>query len=287
MNDITTTEQLAGGALRVSFGQQAVPQPNTGAPALDLAQSRVYSGVTRHGTGQEPEQTGVTRYAVSHDGVEGGSVLATMARAGTAQTVELIPGQPWTRTSVAVALKEGVLVRGPGGVLQDARTADGQQKTAATQQAEQQATPQAQQQAAADELHGVFNQQEDAAFAAEMGTVDQHAYNSAIGAGIKDMVLGGDFASAAGRLVENGVEPGKAAEQVENARWYFQQITDRAVTKAGLNEAQREAFYADLRNQPGRLQNALQYLTRGRDVSHFQAYAREWLDQQQRRAAKG
>lgn len=274
MND-TNYEQLAGGTIRVSSGNQ--PQPLGTAPEAN--QSRVYGGTIRVTAGQDATETATARHVVSYAGTEGGSVLATLDRAGSRPSVELIPGNPASRTSVEAAILMGVLKRGHGleevsHGTQAAPQAPQQGHQQVTQQEAQQAPQQGQQ---ADANEGVFDPAEDAAFAREMDAIPEHVYSSALGAGVRDVVFDGDFKAAAARLVEAGTEPAQAAEHVENARWYFQQMTDRAIAKVGVGDDLREAFYADLRQDMGKLQNAIGYLTRGKDVSHFQAAAREWM----------
>ena len=102
---------LAGGTLHLG----SAPAPEAVGPAPSLPSSRVYGGIHRSTVtegGLSLEATGGTaRHVVSYEGTPGGSVLATLDAHGRSQSVELIPGNPASRTSVEVALREGVLRR--------------------------------------------------------------------------------------------------------------------------------------------------------------------------------
>ena len=282
INNVSATT-MAGGALRVTFGaptQETQPQPM--GPT-----TRVNGGVTRWTAGQGAETSEkVTRHTVSFDGVEGGSVLATIARAGTGQTVELIPGRPETRTLVEVAIREGVLKRGPGGVLMDVRTASGEQATLTTQEQEQEQRAEANESQKGPDTSGIFDKTEDDAFAQEVADIPESAFTSTMAAAVKAMTFGDDDTSAINRLATStGLDPAAAAEKVENVKWYFQNHADRAIAKVGVSEDQREAFYDSLRQNPGKLHEAIQFLVHGRDPSRFQEAASDWLAKQGRHAA--
>ena len=249
----------------------------------ELPTIRVNGGAVRYNAGDDQvAQPGVTRHAVSFDGVAGGSILATRQRVNGADTVELVPGAPGSRTHLSQALKAGLIKETAPGVYADATTAEGAQRTLETVQAEHQQAERAQQaqqeQQQAVDNEGIFNAEEDAAWRADMADIPEHAFNSAAASVTNAVVLGTDLSSAAETLSrETGLEPLQAAEVVDNATWYFTQIVARAVEKVGVGEEQREAFFADCRDNPGKLNNALSYLLHGRDPSQFQAMAREWL----------
>lgn len=272
-----TSETLAGGAVRVSFG---APAPEV---AVNVGPStRVHNGAVRWTAGGEAEQHGgVAKHTVSHDGVDGGGVLQTRQRINGRDSVLMTPGDPTSRIELRMAVKMGLLTETAPGVYADAKTADGAQKTLETVQAEQQqlqkqqAQEQAGEQAAA--LEGVFSGEEDAAFAADMQAVPEHAFRAAMASGVKAMVLGQDLTEAAARLSqETGMDPSLAAEKVDDVVWYFESIVSRAVEKVGVGEADRVAFFEDCRGNPGRLQNAVYMLMHGRDPGPFMQMGQEW-----------
>lgn len=95
--------------------------------ALNAPRSRVYTGPIRLNIGDPRgavQDAGRVTFQHTTDGKAGGSVAATLRRAGTEQTVELIPGDPSSRTGVTSAIREGLLVRDASGHLQDAPKGD-------------------------------------------------------------------------------------------------------------------------------------------------------------------
>lgn len=280
MSDYQATGQtLAGGVARVSFGPQS---PTTSEAVAVGPTTRVVNGAARViGRGEVEQHGGTVRHTVSHDGHEGGSVLATLARAGMTQSVELIPGQPSSRTSVAVALREGVLVRLHDGRLADARTAAGAQRTLATNEAEKQAHAEQQaaataQQEAAD-LAGVFNAEEDAQWRTEMGAIPEHAFATATARIVKAVTLGESFDAAAAALSrDTGMSPDEALRVVETGYNLQNQIVTRAVQKVGVTDELMPGFFEHALKEPGRLQHAMNALMHTRDVRPFMDLGREY-----------
>ncbi|WP_119156978.1 hypothetical protein [Caldimonas tepidiphila] len=272
-----------------SISSQAEPQP------ADLGQgsARVHAGPIRYGQDAghaEPVQAGVARHQVSFDGTSGGSILATRQKHGPHETVELIPGDPSSRTLLRVAVREGLLKETAPGIYADALTSTGQQRTLETVQAEQQQAAHEQRQALEEQQvadsAGIFNPQEDAAWQADMESIPEHAFRSTMAGVVNAVTLGTDFSGAVDALVRDAaMEPAQATEVVENAYWAQEQIVARALAKVGISEDMKEAAYTDFQQNPGKLQNALHYLLHGRDVSHLQQMGRDWLDRTQRQAA--
>jgi hypothetical protein len=134
-------------------------------------------------------------------------------------------------------------------------------------------------------LEGIFDVQEDAAFVAEFADVPSHAFRSAMAAATNAMVLDADLDKATLILArDGGMEPAAAAEKLTNGIWAMQRIVERAIAKVGLGEEQHAAFHEHLMANPGQYMNAIQYLTAGRDVSHFQNLARSFLEATARRS---
>lgn len=290
----SSVEILSGGGVRVSHG---APQPQAGAAMgqpvyVNEPRSRVYTGVTTYTVGQgEAAQSGVSRHSVSYEGSEGGSVIGTVRREGTGQSVELEPGNPASRTSLEVAARMGIIRKDPNGNYQDVKTAEGKQQTFGTldAQAKQDQAKQASDAASeqAEQQAGIFNQAEDAAFVTDMADIPDHAFRAAAAGVTRAITLDGDLDHTARRLAsESGMEPAQASEVIARGIGYYEAAVNRAVAKVGLYAGpQREAFYDDLRNDPARMGNAVQFLMHGRDASHFQALAREWMEAKERRAA--
>jgi hypothetical protein len=278
---------LPGGTVRVGAQPafQGAPEPGPS--------SRVYGGVTRataNDEGFSAETVGeVVRMTHSRDGVAGGSISATLDRRGATDTVEMIPGNPASRVSVATALREGLLRRGASGSLEDARGSTSQtseSKTApqgADLSTQQNAQAQADALAEAQALKGVFDAKEDRQWAHTFEAIPEHAFNGASASMVKALTFGEGFEGAANNLARStGMDPSAAMELVEYGYSAQRAIVDRAIANAGVPAAEQEAFYAYCVENPGKLQEAIGRLMHGRDVSKFQALARSWIARQQR-----
>lgn len=223
--------------------------------------------------------TSTTRYVESQDGAAGGSVKATLRIGGPQASVELTPGQPWTRTSVDNAIRMGVLQRLGDGTLIDVVSTDGKQTTIeSVMQAEkgQQAEVQQEQQQAQE--GGYFNPVEDAAFQDEANSVSESAFYAAMAGVSQAVITGGSIDAAAQQLARNaGIETSAAAEKIENITWYFEQVVGRAVQGVGVPADKVGDFREYLQGEPSDFMGALQRLMHSRDVTGFQKLAQKWL----------
>lgn len=252
--------------------QLAEGNNNTPAPAPT---SRVYGEAVRYTNGQaEAEQIGQARHTLSQDGVAGGSVLATLRNEGRlGQSVELIPGRAYSRTNVMQALRDGLLVRGADGRLQDSPNMAAAVESLQQGPAEEQPTQ-------ADPGADAFTPDGDAAWQAAVDDLPQHAYESAVAAGVGVAAMGGDVGSVARSLVRNtGMEPSQAAALAQQGMDHFADAADRALAPMGITGDRLEAFYADLKGKPDQLQEAVQALVFQRDPSVFKKAAVTYLRQ--------
>jgi hypothetical protein len=220
-------------------------------------------------------------YTVPIHGQVGQSVLETVSQRGNAQTVELIPGNPASRTLVDVAIRENLLRRGPGGVLEEVKGNQGQSQNLADKDAAAAERQKLEQHAAeltqAEALEGVFSETEDAQWREAFSDVPEYAMTATGSRIVNALMLGSDFEGVYKGLVQDtGMEPAKAAEAVELAFSLQTAIVHRAVAKVGVTEQHRDAFFESLRDQPNHLGNALQRLIHTRDVGPFQQLARQW-----------
>jgi len=230
-------------------------------------------------------------YTVPTDGQAGQSVLETYADRHGSPTVEMIPGNPASRTLVDVAIREGLLRRGPGGVLEEVKGSQGTPQNLSEKQAEeterQQLEQQAAEQAQAEALEGVFSEAEDAQWREAFADLPEHAVTASGSRIVNALVLGTEVENAyKGLSQDTGLDPAKAAELVEHAFNLQAAIVDRAVAKVGVTSQLKGAFFESLRDQPGQLGNALQRLIHARDVTPFQQLGREWIARQERLAAQ-
>lgn len=233
--------------------------------------TRVAGEVQRFTHGEaEAGSVGVARHVVSFEGTAGGSVLATLQRSGPSQSVELVPGNPSTRTDVRTALREGLLVRNAAGQLEDApalqqRVQDFDKGINAPE------VPQV-----VDHGADVFDPAVDAAWARDIADLPQSAYDTAQARAVAFLAHGqGTIEGMAGALARDaGLDPSAARELVENGLWVHQQAADKALSKVGLSGEALKAFYADARQRPGLLQDALQRLILQRDPAGLVALGR-------------
>lgn len=271
-------DSMSGGAVRVSFGAPAANAPAPVAPPS----TRVYNGGHRiHGDGSAESTGGVTRWVHSTAGTPGASIASTLQKMNGQLTAELEPGVPGSRTPVTSPVFRGLLRRDAFGGWHDVGAGDSTSPAPAAAQAAQQ--PEPQQQAEAFDTEGVFDAAEDAAIAADFANVPEPAFRSMMASATGAMVLGRDLGQTVSRFArDTGIAPEVASEMVENAIWATRQIVNRSLLKAGLREDDLDAFRKHLEANPGQYQNAVSYLTHGRDVSVFQKLGAEWLQRKDR-----
>jgi hypothetical protein len=222
------------------------------------------------GDGGGSERMDFARYVASQAGVPGGSVRATLQGYGEKQSVELIPGQPSSRTLVAHALRDGLLIRDHTGALVDAPN---RKELVTAAQQEPQETPQS------DPGAEDFDPAEDAAWAEAIQPLDQGAYDGAVASSIGAVLNGHTgLTNAAENLAKAaGMEPGEAHAFVQAGYDLYRGVVDRAVGKLGVNGAALESFYADCRARPRALQDAIQRVVHQRDVGGFQTLAHDYV----------
>lgn len=245
--------------------------------AANMPTSRVYGEALHHDLGSPqsaPRESITSRHIMSFEGVAGGSVMATLQRQGAHQTVELIPGQPSSRTHLAVALREGVITETFPGRYEDAAALsnrEGGTRPAAPAQAQQ-----PDQEAQAGEH---FDASAEAEWAQTIDPIPQHVYDRAVSSVISATLNSStDLDSTAKALAESlQLEPAQAQAMVDQGVQMYEKVVARSVAQMGIHESQKEAFYAFTRSRPHQLQDAIQRLTMGRDAKGFDAMAAEWL----------
>jgi hypothetical protein len=253
-----TPEDIAANA------QAATPPQPTIQPT-----ARVVGGTERFTAGAGSESMGPANYVASQAGVAGGSVAATLQGYGAQRSVELEPGNPASRTLVAHAIRDGLLIRDYAGNLIDApdqaeRVADAQKQ------------PEEQKQE--DPGEGHFDADADKAWAAAIEPLPQHAYDGAAASVIGAVTTGnwGLDRVAEGLAKSASLEPGEARAFVEAGYQMHRAVVDRTAASVGIDGPLLQQFYADARSRPGELQNALQELVLRRDVSAFKRMASQF-----------
>lgn len=241
-------------------GTSAAPMQAPAGPS-----TRVGRGAVRiHADGSE-ESIGVTRVVMNRDGVTGGSVAQTLDRQGTEYTVELLPGQPSSRTDVRTAERMGLIQRGAGGVWVDAAGAKVNTVTLTPEQAAQHHEAlQADQRA--DELKAMhdagFEHAAVMQWEAAIAPIPQGPYDMAA-ARITGVVTSGDLSRLdnAIRELNQQTEMGeeKARAVVMQGVKLYQDTAARALAEMGVTDL--DAFGRWARSvEPHRLQRGVQEL---------------------------
>lgn len=246
------------------------PQPQDVRPAPS---TRVHEGVHRITAGDDaPTTVGVARHVMTFSGTAGGSVADTLQTLNGTQTVELVPGQPATRTDVRTAMREGLIQRGAGGRWVDAAAAQ-----AAVQDLKAVDTPEPAPQDGPDA--GAFSAHDDALWAEDIAPIPQGAYDAALASmtGIASRGAGDMKRTALALAEAAGMEPELAMDYLEQGHAYYERTVARSVAPLGIGEDRLQDFYSHCQRDQGRLQDAIQKLTHGRDLSGFKAMAGVWL----------
>lgn len=260
-----------GNTTRITIGQPAAAPTEVQHEA-----SRVHQGATRFNMGHgEVIQNGVTKYTAGQDR-NTASVAATFQRLNGADTVELIPGLPGSRTHIRQAIADGLIEPAGPGLWRDkaaAGTSEAATSPAAVAPAD---TPKAD---PVDPGAGVFDPAEDEDWSAAIEPLPQYALNSAA-ASVAVAVMSGDdnLNKAAHRLAESAaISPELAMQYVTEGHNMYERVVAKEVAAMGVDESQKPAFYEWMRTTKGRaLQHAIQSLTDTRDVTPFKNLALEY-----------
>ena len=244
-------------------------------PAPDAPSTRVHTGAISITAGdQEARSSGsVTRHSVSFGGTPGGSVAATLQNVNGRQTVELIPGNPATRTDIRAAVRDGLVQRGAGGRWEDA---SGKDAAVQAMQQPQQAPEEAPQ--IAPEDAAIFDPAVDAQWDADIASIPQGAYDSAVASTIGMLVNGGNVDSTARNLAEAaGLEPADAEALLDAGYSFYGNQVTAALAPLGIAGDRLDQFIDGLSKRQGAYQDAVQKLVYSRDLSGFRTAAVEFL----------
>jgi hypothetical protein len=211
----------------------------------------------------------------------GSSIMSTARRDSKGTSVELVPGQPSSRTLIQVALREGAVREVAAGVFVDNITAA--EDPAVPQQA-QQGTDQ--QQASDDPGAGVFDPAETQDWLSDLSDhgITQTAYDSATARAIEAVVSGTGFEAVALKLAqEAGIEPARAAQFLDSGPAMHQRVADRELAKIGIAGAELESCYGWMREAKGpAMRHCMQQLVLSRDIQPLKKLAGEWRAEQGR-----
>ncbi len=188
----------------------ASPAPGVSFPFS--SEPRVCGKVVRYQAGSDSAPSEVEQTRHSHNtsfGTNGGSVTATLNSTFGRPSVELVPGDPSTRTSVETALREGLIRRNPWGQFEDVLTDDGKQTSLPADPTEKEAL--------VDRSEGAFDPSDDQDWAADIEPLPQHSYDGAVASAVAVVAHGmGSFEDTAKALAASAaISPELAREFVE------------------------------------------------------------------------
>lgn len=205
-----------------------------------------------------------------------GSVMQSMRMESGSKTVELVPGDPSSRTLLSVALREGLVVETAPGIFAD-RHAPGQ-----TQQGANEAPQGNEEPNDADPLAGtVYDRGEFAIWSEEIAPIPQHAHDRAL-AGITASLATADPGKLEG-VISNlaqsaGLEPERAREFVETSiEWYAETISRDLQKSVGMTREQVEGLWDEFRERGHpRLAQAIQEVALTGRADVFRELARSY-----------
>jgi hypothetical protein len=260
-----------GGVVRVQHGAVQASEPQQ-----PREMSRVHTGPIKlsMGPGGEVRDAGVTRHVHTDTGHSGGSIMGTL-RTGANPSVLLIPGDESSRTSLVVAEREGLIRRNAAGHYEDVAVA------AVAEAARQGLQPGAAEQPTEDPSAGAIDAEEEALWAQDIEPLSQPGFDRATASAVGLIAHGtGSVEDIADNLARSeGIDPALANEYVSEGIAMGQRIVDRALAPLGLTGDRLAQFYEAVKQQPAKLQDALQRVAHARDVGGFTALAAEWKAQ--------
>lgn len=267
-----TTQRVNTGVTTYSTYQPAQDALRDAMQAAPYESTRVGSGPISYSfdSGEVTSAGGPVRHVMSFDGTPGGSVAATVQNQGAFKTVELIPGNPATRTTVQAAIRAGLIEKdGRGGYRDTATVQDAVQ--AVTQEMNPQAAPEAQQDA-----H--FLPAEVQQWAQAIEPIPQQLYDAGVARALDAAAKGGTMDHVVMSLARDvGMAPEEAAAVVTQGVQTYTAAVERALARVGVTAAEREDLYAWMRKEePGHMRHALQQLVLGQRTEEFTKLAMRW-----------
>ncbi len=258
-------------SISVHFGNGAwhegATSPSTAEPTAPSDSIRIGGIVTRTdaSTGQVVQQ-GCSSMQFGHDsGTAGGSVAATLRTSTGNPSVELIPGNPASRTSVQVAMREGLIRQDPlTGQWLDAVPFVAPE---AAEEQPGQTTEQDQQDDRRDDGAAAFDPEDQSLWAQDIEPLPQGTYDAAVGRAISVAVGTGDPARLVTELAQGaGISPELAQDYVTQGVAMYERVAERALAPILATPELRSEFRESFRKDPGRAADALRYMVQGGDT---------------------
>jgi hypothetical protein len=245
------TVSQVGGVTRVTHG--AAPQEDRAASAqVSTTSTRVGGTVTRFNglTGEAVSTSGHVQYRSDVNRPNpSGSVMQSIRTEGGSKTVELVPGDPSSRTLLSVAVREGLVVETAPGIFTD-RVAPGQPLQAADQTSRE-SKEQAEDNPLADTI---YDPKEMDIWSQEIADIPQHSYDGAV-AGVTAALASANPDKLEGvisSLAQSaGLEPEQAREYVETGvEWHAASIARDLEKSLGMSPEQIDRFWDQFRDKP-------------------------------------
>lgn len=240
----------------------------------DFVGTRVHTGTTRFGGIGVAESVPFAAHQVPITGTVNGSVVATL-QSGSRASVELIPGDPTSRTLVAVAEREGLIRLNDAGRWEDIQKLTSEPAVAQAPQGTDETPDQT---TDAEASMGAFCPALAADWAADIADLPQGAFDSAQSSMIGVIALGsGSLEDTALSLARNipGMSPELAREHIDGGLYVHQQAADKAMSQI-VAPHELEAMYAAFRDDPQKLMPAIQAMTLAHDMRPLKALAIAW-----------
>jgi len=282
----TPASQVHGNVTRVQLGADTGPREVMQAPEFEAA--KVRGSVTRYVVGQDEAQSGgPARYVhngADTTGTNRGSIALTLTSTFGRPSVELIPGDPSSRTLVETAEREGLIRRDAFGQWVDVAVASTATPADQPQQAQEQPQTQRSDEGASgtplapdvveDILHdaGVLGLQQS-----QVDALQARAIHAAVG--------DGDFAAIGTQLASEvpGLEPEQATDWVTGLVERYQDAADAAMGRLGLVGDDLAAFYDSLKADPRMRTHIAQRFALAGDATPLRSAAMAWIGRNQRK----
>ena len=254
------TARVVGGVVRFQ-APAAVPGPAHRQPFVGV---KVHTGAVRITAGQEVDSTGFASHNMGTPvaAPTGTSIASTLNSTYGPPSVE-IPG--FGRTSLGAAITMGYVKR-EGDRIVDVQQMPGEPAAEPVTDS----APEVDQSA--------FSESEDALWALDIESLEQHSYDRGVSSMVAVVALGTNMDAAVASFGESaGLEPAVARDYLEQGQAMYTRTVARALAPLGLEGDNLAAFYEHTRASPARLQEAIQKLVYQRDTAGFKNWAQAFI----------
>lgn len=242
--------------------QQLAPE-SIERPAVGGVTSRIVGEVTKSSSLSGPPVSGDLLATARNNA---GS--PTVQRLPTT-TIELEPGNPGSRTSLATAELLGMVTRNANGeYVAVGQSLMGEQEQQGEQQQEQDAESQGPE---------LFSESEEAAFNASLSDIPQPLYDQAVISAAMQAATTGDIGDFSAKLAaDSGLDVAQVRAVQESGTAMFQAQADKAISGLGVDP--QELYDWARSKHPDQLQAAVRNQVTARDLSGYRELGKQYLD---------